>query len=90
VTLLRCQIIRTNAHYARGMAGIQLLPRDCQLPITIAALLYRRILVVIERQGYDVLHRRASTSAFEKLQTASAAIAAHWWAARPLAARREA
>jgi phytoene synthase len=71
--LMREQIARARHYYARGMAGIWLLPRDCRLPILIAARLYRGILMAIERADYDVLRHRAATSLPEKLGEAAVA-----------------
>ena len=71
--LMRYQIARAHRYYVRGMAGIWLLPRDCRLPILVAARLYRRILTAIERKHYDVLRSRAATSLPEKLHEAAIA-----------------
>jgi phytoene synthase len=71
--LMQYQIARAYSYYDLGLHGIWLLPASCRLPILIAGRLYRRILTVIERRHYDVLHRRASTSAFEKAREASVA-----------------
>jgi phytoene synthase len=73
--LMREQIACAHAYYHRGMAGVWLIPPSGRLPILIAGRLYRRILAVIERQGYDVLRRRASTSALEKAQEAAVSLA---------------
>ena len=78
--LMRFQIARARQYYARGMAGIWLLPPDCRLPILLAARLYRRILDVIERNGYDVLRERAATGFGEKVREAVLAFALdHMW-----------
>jgi len=55
------------------MSGIWLLPPDCRLPILVASRLYRRILIIIERNGYDALGSRASTSYLEKVREATIA-----------------
>lgn len=65
--LLQFQIARAHSYYRSGMSGIWLLSPDCRLPILLASRLYRKILRVIERNGYDVLRRRAVTSPMEKL-----------------------
>ena len=72
--LMRFQVARARGYYVRGMAGIWLLPADGRLPILLASRLYRRILSVIERQDYDVLHTRASTRWPEKLGEAAIAL----------------
>jgi len=71
--LMRFEIARAQHHYARGMAGVWLLPRECRFPILVASRLYRRILTVIEHQGYNVLRSRASTSLAAKVQEAAIA-----------------
>jgi 15-cis-phytoene synthase len=78
--LIRFQIARTHRYYARGMAGIWLLPTDCRLPILVAGRLYRRILTVIERKDYAVFHSRAATSFPEKAREATIAfVLARLW-----------
>ncbi len=72
--LMRHEIAHARDLYQRGVAGIWLLPPDARLPILIATRLYRRILAVIERNGYDTLRRRASTSRREKLEEAAIAL----------------
>jgi phytoene synthase len=70
-SLMRAQIERARMHYARGMGGIDRLPRDYQLPILVAARLYRGILDEIEAADYDVFTRRAATSTVRKLAEAA-------------------
>lgn len=74
LALMRFQVERARVYYSRGMSGIWLLPGDARLPILIAGRLYRRILVVIERNNFDVLHSRASTNLREKVQEAAMAL----------------
>jgi phytoene synthase len=64
--LLQLQIERARCYYARGLAGVWLLPPEARPAILIAGRLYRAILNRIESSGYDVLRRRASTSTFAK------------------------
>jgi 15-cis-phytoene synthase len=71
--LMRYQVDRAHRYYVRGMSGIWLLPPECRLPILVASRLYRRILTVIERKGYDVLRSRASTGFPEKVREAAIA-----------------
>jgi phytoene synthase len=71
--LLRYQVARAHHYYILGMSGIWLLPPDYRLPILVASRLYRRILTVIERKDYDVLHSRASTTFPEKVREAAIA-----------------
>lgn len=80
--LLQRQIADARATYDDGISGILLLPASMQLPILIAARLYRAILGRIERNGYDVFTRRARTSRMEKLAEAGGAIGyliSNWW-----------
>jgi len=60
--LMRDQIGRARAHYARGMGGVARLPADCRLAILLAARLYQAILEEIEAADYNVFTRRAATS----------------------------
>jgi phytoene synthase len=70
-SLMRAQIERARAHYAGGVRGIDRLPRDCRLPILLAARLYGAILGEIEAAEYDVFTRRAATSMATKLREAA-------------------
>lgn len=72
--LMRYQVSRTHHYYAHGMHGIWLLPTNCRLPILIAGRLYKRILTAIERNQYDVLRARASTTLPEKVYEAAIAL----------------
>ncbi|MGE5073792.1 MAG: phytoene/squalene synthase family protein [Anaerolineae bacterium] len=65
--LMRFQIDRTRKLYEEAWPGIKLLEREGQMAIAAAGELYRAILDVIERNGYDVFSRRASLSAWAKL-----------------------
>jgi phytoene synthase len=65
--LMRTQITRARAHYARGMVGVARLPADGRLAILLAVRLYRAILNEIEGADYDVFTRRAATSSWFKL-----------------------
>ena len=60
--LMRFQIERARGYYARGLAGVWLLPREGRPAILVAGRLYRAILDAIEGSGYDVLRRRAVVS----------------------------
>ena len=66
-SLMQAQIERARAHYATGMRGIDRLPRDCRLPILLAARLYGAILDEIEAANYNVFTHRAATSTLTKL-----------------------
>lgn len=72
--LMRFQIARVREHYARGLAGVPLLPAEARAAILIAGRLYRGILDAIEAQDYDVLRQRAATSTLAKLYEACTAL----------------
>jgi phytoene synthase len=65
--LMRAQIARARAHYARGLNGVWRLPAETQLAIVLAGQLYSAILDAIEAADYDVFSRRAATSTWFKL-----------------------
>ncbi len=69
--LMRTQIGRARAYYARGLDGVPRLPADSRLAILIAARLYRAILDDIEAADFDVFTRRASTSTWSKVAEAA-------------------
>lgn len=54
--------------YARGEAGIALLPRDCRAGIAAARFIYAEIGRQVERQGLDSVSRRAVVPRFRKLR----------------------
>lgn len=62
------QIARARQLYAEAWPGIRLLNRDGHFAIAVALDVYRAILEKIEANDYDVFHKRASLSAFEKIQ----------------------
>jgi len=53
--VVRTELERTEALYRRGVAGIRLLPPDCQFPVLLAAVLYAEHHRLIRERGYDVL-----------------------------------
>ncbi len=67
IQLMQFQINRARRYYRQSMPGIEYLPEDCRLSITVAARLYSRILDVIERNNYDVFTRRAFVPKKEKM-----------------------
>jgi len=82
-----------DAHYARAAAGVAALPRACRPAIHAARLIYAEIGREIERNGVDVVTRRAVVPASRKLGAAAAALAASMragpaWSAPPLPATR--
>jgi phytoene synthase len=88
--LMRAQIGRARAHYARGLNGVWRLPPDSQLAIVLAGQLYSAILDAIEAAEYDVFSRRAATSTWFKLGQAvrwSVALRRPRWSRPDLPAR---
>lgn len=72
--LLRFQIARARGYYARGLAGVWLLPPASRPAILVAGRLYRAILGAIEASDYDVLGRRAVVSRRVKVYESVAAL----------------
>ncbi|HEX8959064.1 MAG TPA: phytoene/squalene synthase family protein, partial [Solirubrobacterales bacterium] len=72
--LLAFEVKRARAHYARGLAGVWLLPAPVRPSILMAGRLYRAILDRIEASDYDVLRRRAATSRATKVREAAIAV----------------
>lgn len=69
-SLMCYQVKRAHLAYQAGLHGCWLLARECRLPVLLAGRLYQRILLQIEQQGYDVLHKRAATSLWTKAREA--------------------
>jgi len=65
--LMRFQIIRAESYYERALDGVGLLPFETQIGIRTAAQAYRRILREVERNEYDTLRYRASTTFDQKV-----------------------
>lgn len=60
------QVARARRYFAAAQPGIALLDQDAQRCANACAIGYSRILVAIERNGYDSLHRRASLGWVER------------------------
>ncbi|BAY45054.1 phytoene synthase [Kalymmatonema gypsitolerans NIES-4073] len=73
--LMQWQIHRAKHFYTLAEQGIPALSRDARLPVFASLMLYRRILDVIESNGYDVFNRRAYVPMPRKLLTLPIA----WW-----------
>ncbi len=58
---------RAEALYREGVAGIRYLPKDCQLPVLLAAVLYAEHHAVIRAREYDVLSSDPTLSTTRKL-----------------------
>lgn len=65
--LMQFQIERAREIYAAAERGIRKLSCDARWPVWAALIQYRGILDVIERNDYDVFHRRAYVSNARKL-----------------------
>ena len=72
---MRFQIARNRQLYKEAWPGIALLDKDGRFAVAAAAELYRGILDGIEAHDYDVFHRRAYVSAWDKLRK----LVALWW-----------
>ena len=68
------ELRRTEQLYREGVAGIEHLPRDCQFPVLLAAVLYAEHHRLIRRRGNDVLSARPTLSHPRRL-----AVAARTW-----------
>ncbi|AHG00079.1 geranylgeranyl-diphosphate geranylgeranyltransferase [Halostagnicola larsenii XH-48] len=66
-SVMQSELKRTERLYREGVAGIRYLPKDCQLPVLLAAVLYAEHHRVIRAQDYDVLNREPSLSPSRKL-----------------------
>ena len=64
---MKFQIDRTRLLYRESWEGVKLLEREGQLAIGAASVFYQGILDEIEKNDYDVFTRRASLSAWGKL-----------------------
>jgi phytoene synthase len=75
---VRAELERTERLYRRGVAGIEHLPRDCQFPVLLAAVLYAEHHRPIRAREYDVVSGRPSLSTPRKLAVL-VRTAYHWW-----------
>lgn len=65
--LMQFEIIRADTYYERAAKGIDFLPLETQIGIRTAAHAYRRILRQVERNDYDTLRLRATTTIDQKV-----------------------
>lgn len=65
--LMRFQIQRARKFFAKAESGISALSLDARFPVWAALMLYRGILDEIERNNYDVFHKRAYVPGPRKL-----------------------
>lgn len=76
--MMEFQIARAHRYYDSADRGIPMLEADSRLTVTLMSHNYRRILSVIERNGYDVFSQRASVPLHRKLMT----VPTLWYATR--------
>jgi phytoene synthase len=65
--LMASELKRTEERYQKGVAGIKYLPRDCQFPVLLAAVLYADHHRLIRERGYDTLSVTPELSTARKL-----------------------
>ena len=65
--LMRFQIKRARQYFYEAECGVGLLSPDARFPVWSALMLYRGILNVIERNQYDVFHKRAYVASWQKV-----------------------
>jgi 15-cis-phytoene synthase len=65
--LMQFQIARARQFFSDAENGITQLSPDARFPVWAALMLYRGILDVIERNQYDVFHKRAYVPSWRKL-----------------------
>ncbi|QLD87297.1 phytoene/squalene synthase family protein [Natronomonas halophila] len=64
---IRHELRRAEGLYREGVAGIKYLPRDCQLPVLTAAVLYAEHHRLIREQGYDTVSEQPSLGTLRKI-----------------------
>jgi 15-cis-phytoene synthase len=69
-SVVREMIDWADEHYASGIRGIALLPRDVRFPILVAARLYQAILRQLEENELDSLRKRVFTTRWQKMSEA--------------------
>lgn len=80
---VRTELARAESLYRKGVAGIKYLPRDCQLPVLLAAVLYAEHHRLIRDVDYDVLTNEPELSTARKLWLV-ARVRWHWqWNSDP-------
>lgn len=83
VRAIQTELTRAESLYRTGVAGIKYLPRDCQLPVLLAAVLYAEHHRLIRGCGYDVLTNEPELSTARKLWIV-ARVRWHWqWMGDP-------
>ncbi len=72
---IQAELHRAEQFYRNGVRGIEQLPKDCQFPVLLAAVLYAEHHRLIRAQEFDVLTTRPSLSRRRKLWL----IVRTWW-----------
>ena len=72
---VRAELRRTEARYRKGVAGIRLLPEDCQFPVLLAAVLYAEHHRLLRERDFDVLSSTPSLGRGDYLRV----VARTWW-----------
>ena len=72
---MRRELRRTEERYREGVAGIHLLPEDCQFPVLLSSVLYAEYHRLIRERGYDVLSAPPSLDLGDYLRL----VARTWW-----------
>jgi len=68
---VRAELERAEALYLDGVAGIELLPRDCQFPVLLAAVLYADHHRLVRDLDYDVISTTPQLSLSRRLWLAA-------------------
>lgn len=72
---VRSELTRAESRYRQGVAGIHLLPEDCQFPVLLSAVLYAEHHRLIRNRDYDVVSTRPTLSTLDSLR----AVGRTWW-----------
>lgn len=67
IALIRDYVRRADAYYDNADLGIPCLEPDSRVTVLLMSRNYRKILREVERLGYDVMKKRASTSTLDKV-----------------------
>lgn len=66
--LMKFQIERARHYYGEAEKGIALLSKDARFTVLLAARIYGKILVEIEKLDYNIFTKRAHTTKFQKIR----------------------
>ncbi len=64
---VKFKIAQARKLFEKAEKGIYLLPKKAQFPILLSSRLYSSILNEIEKQGFDIFNKRATTSLWQKI-----------------------